>query len=226
MSCDAWQELMQQRLDGTPVESPELIDHLRSCSGCRELESAVRRLEAGLHLLSSPVPSPELAARIADRVLLDRRRRHGRARRRWYVSLAIAAGLLLALAFRLDWRRGSDRPDADRNAPVAHKESPAVAPTDTLTLRESAAEASAAVASLTSHTAGETMESTRRLVPRVSGASLPQVNLESIEPPTRPLREAREGVSAGLEPVADSARRAVGLFLRELPPIDEGQKGL
>jgi hypothetical protein len=36
------------------------------------------------------------------------------------------------------------------------------------------------------------------------------------------LREAGEGVGDGLEPVTNSARRAVDLFLRELPPMDLG----
>ena len=82
------------------------------------------------------------------------------------------------------------------------------------------------MAALTNHTAGETVESTRWLVPKVSAPELPKVDLESIEPATGPLREAGEGVSAGLEPVTNSARRAFGLFLRELPPMDEAPKGL
>ncbi len=38
------------------------------------------------------------------------------------------------------------------------------------------------------------------------------------------LREAGQNVSSGLEPVANSARRAVNLFLRELPPVEPGKK--
>ena len=38
------------------------------------------------------------------------------------------------------------------------------------------------------------------------------------------LRETGESVTAGLEPVADSARRAVGLFFRELPPMEANPK--
>jgi hypothetical protein len=106
------------------------------------------------------------------------------------------------------------------------KERPTPSPVDAPTLRESAEELGGAVASLTSQTADETMGQTRWLVPRMSSPSLPKVDLESIEPPTRPLREAGEGVSAGLEPVTSSARRAVDLFLRELPPMETGAKGL
>jgi hypothetical protein len=79
---------------------------------------------------------------------------------------------------------------------------------------------------LTSQTADETMGETRWFVPKVPSPVLPKVDLESIESPTRPLRAASEGVSAGLEPVTSSARRAVDLFLRELPPMETEQKGL
>ena len=40
---------------------------------------------------------------------------------------------------------------------------------------------------------------------------------ETLDTPTRSLREAGQGVSAGLEPITNSARRAFDLFLREVP---------
>jgi hypothetical protein len=41
-----------------------------------------------------------------------------------------------------------------------------------------------------------------------------------LEPGTQSLREAQEGVAVGFEPVTSSARRAVNLFLREIPPLE------
>jgi hypothetical protein len=38
------------------------------------------------------------------------------------------------------------------------------------------------------------------------------------------LREVGKGLSLGLEPVADHARRALDLFLREVPPLPAGNK--
>ncbi len=222
MKCNAAHELLQQHLDGAPIESPELLEHLRQCPDCQSLATATRRLQEGLRLLMLPPPPPDLAERIADRVGLDRRRVRRRSRRRWAVSLALAAGLFVALTLRLDWRGRRDDAETDKQGPVAAQETPEATPT----LRESVAEAGEAVAALTSQTADETVGQTRWLVPKVTGPSLPQVDLESMEPPTRPLREAGEGVSRGLEPVTTSARRAVGLFLRELPPMDVGQKGV
>jgi hypothetical protein len=227
MNCHASRQLMQERLDGESVESPEWLEHLQQCPDCRTLEAASRRLLEGIRQLAAPLPPPDLASRIADRIVLDRRRARRRARRRWAVTLALAACLFIALALRLDWRGQPTDGEGRHPAPVAQntpsQEDPAGQPPS---LREAVTEASAALAALTSHTADETVESTRWLVPKVSAADLPRVDLETIEPPTGPLREAGEGVSAGLEPVTNSARRAFGLFLRELPPMDGEQKGL
>jgi hypothetical protein len=83
--------------------------------------------------------------------------------------------------------------------------------------------AGAAVASLTTRTAGETVERTKVLLPAVE-PSLGKFDLPpALDEPTRSLRGAGEGVTA-LEPVADSARRAVGLFVRDLSPVEAAPK--
>ena len=70
------------------------------------------------------------------------------------------------------------------------------------------------------------MAKTTTLIPMMVDPSLGKFDLEApLDPPARSLREAGEGVSVGLEPVADSARRVVGLFLRELPPMDAAPRG-
>jgi hypothetical protein len=228
MSCHAYRDLLNQRLDGTAPPGAGGAEHLRECPSCRALAAAARRLDEGLRLLALPAAPPELAARVVARVVADRRRTR-RRRRRWVVTVGLAAGLLLALGLRLDWRGHPASPAPEAGAPVVQGgqdpggeiKPPAEAPT----LRQSAEEAGVAVAALTRTTAGETVEKTRSLLPQVSGAALPEPELPSL-PAARPLREAGEGVSAGLEPVATSARRAVDLFLRELPPMDTGGKGL
>jgi hypothetical protein len=79
------------------------------------------------------------------------------------------------------------------------------------------------VASLTSRTADETVRQTRMLLPM--GPALPPIDLQPrLEPPTTTLREAGEGVMEGLEPMASSARRAVGLLLHDLPPMGAEEK--
>ena len=226
MSCDLAHDLLQQSLDGTPIESPEWLAHLRDCADCRALASASRRLQEGLRMLSAPQPPADLTARIVEKVLLSRRRERRRTRIRWAVGLALAAGLLIALMLRLE---GTKQPPGGTGvSPVAGSGGTGVSPVVRVdrrlagphaapTLRESAAELGEVFAALSNETADETVGQTRRWVSNVPSPSLPHVDLTAMEPPTRPWREAGEGVSEGMEPVTTSARRAVGLFLRDLP---------
>jgi hypothetical protein len=232
MNCDVAHDLLQQCLDGTPIESPEWLAHLRQCADCRSLTAAGRRLQDGLHRLTSPSSPPGLAERIAERVLLDRRRARRGARRRLAVSLALAASLILALSFRLDWRVSpsssevrpleavaKNGPDGTSVLPIHTGNRQNVGPTQlpSPTLSESAAEVGEVFTVLRNQTADETLGQTRRWVSSVPSPALPKVDLTAMGSPTRPLLEASEGVSQGLQPVTNSARRAVDLFLRELP---------
>jgi hypothetical protein len=226
MSCRACQRLLQAHLDGAgPVDAGGLEQHLRQCPGCSTLFEAARRLSDGLRLLTPPSPPGGLTDRIVAGVLAERRQRvHRRRLRTWSrVALAVAACLLVALGVRTYWARPTpagtgetargERPAPPPPRPVVPPPPPAPP------LRDSVAEAGSAVASLTSRTAGATFSETAALLPW--GASLPELGEVDpmVEPPTRPFRAAGAGVSAGLGPVAESARRAVGLFLRDLPPM-------
>jgi hypothetical protein len=92
-------------------------------------------------------------------------------------------------------------------------------------LRDSVAQAGSAMASLTSRTADETMAKTKALLPAVVDPSFSTLDSQPLTgTPARSLRDTGESVTAGLEPVADSARRAVSLFFRELPPMDAAPK--
>jgi hypothetical protein len=248
MNCRAFHDLLQQYLDGEgagpggrsegsapeglsphPNPSPQrgeglaqerLNDHLRDCPGCRALFLAARRLREGLRLLTPPAPPADLAGRIVGQVGGRRGRRAGRLLA-LAAAGALAAGLLAALAPHPGTRPQpgpAPRPaEVPASAPVARGK-PAPRPATPVRLRDSVAEAGSAVAALTSRTADETVGPTRALLPAVSPGVERLALDNSVEAPTGPLREAGEGVSEGLEPVARSARRAVGLLLRELPP--------
>jgi hypothetical protein len=217
MNCRVAHDLLQQNLDGTPTESPEWLAHLHQCAECRALTSAGRRLQDGLRLVRAPLPPPSLAERIVERVLLDRRRARRRLRRRWLIGLGLAAGLLLALTLRLNWWGSStsrETPSPEQLAKNAAIEPGKRAPT----LRESASELREVVAELSNETAEETVDQTRRWVSHVPSPLWDGFQIRpTLDPPTHPLREASEGLAEGLEPVTTSARRAVDLFLRELP---------
>jgi hypothetical protein len=91
------------------------------------------------------------------------------------------------------------------------------------------AEAGSAVVNITRRKADETVGQSWLFWPAVTPPPLddPSVLSQPLElggPPARSLREAGQSVSAGLEPVTSSARRAFDMFLRELPPVGAEDK--
>lgn len=218
LNCSASEQALMDRLDGLPItDSAALARHLARCPACRELHAAAGRLDEGLRRAPSPVPPPYLSDRIVAAVLADSSppRRWPQQTRR---ALALAASvlLLLFLAGEQQTRYRLSFPPPKDDAPVA-------------SLRDSVAEAGSAVFSLTARTADETVGQTRLLMPVVAAPPLDDpMSLGTIEPPMKSLFGASQGVSAGLEPVTNSARRAVGLFLRELPPMnpEPGRPGI
>jgi hypothetical protein len=236
MNCPDCQDWLQEYLDGLAPGPKEDLpgacdEHLRACAECRELYGAARRLDDGLHLLPPPEPPAELADRVVAEALRERRAR--RALRRVVSGcLAVAASLLLALGTY----RVSHTPQTTAYAPPPPPDPPPVGaglkPAPTETPPEEVPGPLPApmneVRSLVQDLANETMNETRQMLPGVKAPSLDELDLgPPLEPPARSLREATESVSTGLEPVTDSARRAVGLFLRDLPPMDpSGKPGL
>jgi len=215
MNCRAFRELLQRRLDGADGDPAALDGHRKECPQCAGLASAADRLAAGLHRLVPPAPPPDLTSRVVGRVLQDRRARRHR-QRRWASAgtLAVAASLLIAIALRA-WRPGGqDAAPPPAPPPVAQ------APAETATIHESVAEARSAVEALASRTAEEAVARTKGLLPDLGRSPLEQIDMSP--PLEAPLREAGQNVSAGLEPVADFSRRAVGQFLRDLSPMGVG----
>lgn len=221
MKCADIEELVQQRLDGA---SAPLVDesHLSQCAGCRELWSACGRLEAGLQQFTPPEVPPGLGDRVVFQFLLEQRQ----ARRRTVIGVTALAASMLLVAFLL-------RPWADHGKPAPVENPPPIAKVETPeppstpgSVEESVGEASAAIVALVGKTAGETVGPSRLLMPdALALASNPMTDTwsDTLVPPAEPLREAGRGVSAGLEPVASSARRAVNLFWRDLPPMNLGE---
>jgi hypothetical protein len=209
MSCRAWQELLQSHLDeGGPAD--ELERHAAGCPDCAAHWPAVQRLLAGVRLLRPPTPSAHFREQVAARLLEEAR---SLARPRWRRRVLSLSGLAAAAAAVIAVGLWAWRPSDD---PSGSGGAVAVGPAEPL--RDSMEQAGNAVAALTSRTASETVEGTTMIVPLVKQTAEPFAEVpEALGPPLGPFREATQGVSAGLAPVADSARRAVGLFLRDLP---------
>jgi hypothetical protein len=218
MNCPECQNLIQERLDGGDFLADAEVDrHLAECRECRQLQEAARRLEEGLRLLPVPFPPPGFADRMVQQVLVQRRRH--RTRRLALTVGSLAAAVLIAVLAVQNWPPAAVLPAT--TGPVVAEKPPAPPPAPPPpSLSDSFAEVSSAVAALARRTTEQTVDQTRVLwldpmptVARVEPAEpAPELAAQS-------LWEAGQGVSAGLEPVTTSARRAVDLFLRELPPM-------
>jgi hypothetical protein len=238
MNCTDCQERLQARLDGEGVPADEIAAHLATCPECRELEAAARRMQAGLRLLTPPVPPGGFAERVTAGVLADRRRRVRRRLAFVGVVTALAASVLVVLFIApgddgrtpAGWVKReyyavrehyfpwtlSDRslPQLPLSVPPPSEEAPAPS------LNDNMAEATSAVASLARRTADETVSNGQLLVPTVPlPMTEPEVLGPPLEPPAQSLREAGHGVALGLEPVTNSAVRALDLFRRDMAPM-------
>jgi predicted anti-sigma-YlaC factor YlaD len=219
MECRDFHELMQEYLDGEPRRDA-VSRHLQECPRCRAAYSGIHRLAEGLGRLTPVQPPPALADRIT-RMAVARYQSRLRWRRGILTTAALAASILLALVLIPAGRHRNDLPPA-ASVPVAAKGSaPAGA---TVSLDQSLQDARAALVSLVGRTADQAVAQGRPFIP--SAAPTPMLAgvalwPQPLGPPVRTLGQASQQVSAGLQPVAASARRAVDLWLREIPSDDE-----
>jgi hypothetical protein len=132
---------------------------------------------------------------------------------------SLAAGLLLAAFLGYSWwgpRRPLDVPNS--NIVTKKDEPPASVPNQP---RLNFQEAGSTLVALVNRTADETVGQGRVLLPQEVPA--PRLTVaDNWQPALSPqaIRDAQDGVAVGFEPVTDSARRAVNLFLRELSPTE------
>ena len=227
MNCQDYHDSLQRFLDGdSPSDEEARDEHLARCADCRSWHAAALRLAAGLRQLSSPLPPAGLTDRLVAQVLAERRQR--RIGRRRLTTMALAASLLLAsLGGYSLWFRpasgGRKPPDSWPSESGGLRPPLAQSPS----LRESVTEVGALVTSLGRRTVDQTVGQSRPLWPVMLPPGWDELNFEQpLEPPAQGLLDAGQGVAAGLEPVADSARRALDLFRREVPPLSlPGKQG-
>jgi hypothetical protein len=218
MNCTEFHDLLQRRLDGdTIAERGEIATHAAACADCRAWLAVVQRLETSLHALPRPILPIGSADKIVASVLADQRARRWQ---RYTVRTVGAMAAAVLIAVLLGQWMGKREPDGavssiSRSAQVVQatvpqREQERIGPS----LRESVT----GVAQLTIHTADETVRTflpdTRANDPKPSPLTASVTS----------LREAGNSVTTGLEPVADSAKRALNLFLREVPPSRKNDK--
>jgi hypothetical protein len=218
-------DLLHRRLDGLAADEREPLEqHLAACPHCRDWHQAAGLLEDGLEALPPLVPPPGLADRIVTRVLADRRTR---LRRRWWFLPLAAAACLLLTPLTLSFLGLLNAPESK----VANEQQRPVKVTaeTNRSLERSVADAGAAMASLTDRIAGQTRDRARLFLSATAPVEVPTAlpdrgSLQApFDPAAESLRQAGHGVSASLEPVAGSARRAVSYLVRELSPLDSGR---
>ncbi len=226
MNCEHCHDRIQQRLDGCDgVDAAEVQRHLAECARCAALYAASQRLSRGLHLLTPPRPPLDFTDRLVTAVLTDRRAQRQHARLR-VAAYALAASLLIAATTVGMVVSGWSPFGKTTSLPsIVHHQQPAPEePKPKPSVRESMTDAGSALASLTTRTADETVGQTRLLVPMMTGPSLDDLDMPPGVEPTKSYLEASQGVTVALEPVTNSAQRAVNLFRRDLPQMERAAK--
>lgn len=216
MNCNDCQVWLHQYLDGKAPEEPiGLREHRRICLECRSWHAAAQQL---LWALAEPRVEPvpaELPERIVQSLFAQRRR--DLVRRRLLTTASLAAALLLVV---IGWR--VLQPDPARPGPAAKPLAPVAG--NAVSLRDNVAESGSLIALLGRRTIDQTVEQGKPLVPAVLPPALAELNLDAtFDPPGATLREAGQSFAVGLEPVTNSARRALALFERELGPAHSSE---
>jgi hypothetical protein len=216
MNCAEYQDWVQRRLDGEAGPAETGDGHRRACPRCAGMDEALTRLERGLRLAPPLTPPDRLAENIVFQVLSEQRA----AGRRRILVYAAAVAACVALGLYLGSRNTTtpvEAPEAPKVIVEVEPEKPKV--------NERVGEAGTALASLFTRTADEAVGQGKLLLPSNPMPPMaPDVTglPPALEPPAQSLKDAGQTVSSGLEPVTSSARRAVTLFFRDMPPVTQG----
>jgi hypothetical protein len=222
--CRQVQDALQRFLDGGECAlSPELQAHRSVCPSCLSEYHAAILLRPAVGRLASPSPSPAWTNATVTAVMAASAPRVQQRRLAWRIAAwaAVAAALLLGLA---NWRPWSEstivREGTIARAPVDNSASPVY-------VDKGLSEARSLMAELTRRTADGAVQPTRNLLPTEAPPSplaVRETLPHAVEPATESLADIRQGAASGLEPVANSARRAFAMFLREVPALPPERK--
>ncbi len=205
--CTAFEAVVQRVLDGELSHDRLGGRHPQTCPACRDLLKATAAFTA----FPTPVPTPSVGSnqRVLLTVLNDRRQRR---QRRLFVggaALTMAACLFISLGVYFTQAGSKPAPEIVEVAPKP----PAI---NTPRVTDQVAEAGSALTAMTRRATEQAMRPTRSLFP-VDPMAVPQIDLPAtLEPATESLAALPSAAKSGLEPITDSTRRAVNLFLRDV----------
>lgn len=217
LECQAW---LQRRLDGERLAATEALEqHWSACKVCREQHAAALRLLEGLQRLPRAKPSPGFAQALAATIVQDRKRRQQKLRRGVFLTMALAASVMLLLVASYYWIPRPDQGGLVPNPPIAKNDPPPkVDPAPPKTPEEPRKpEPRNAFASLTERWVDTTRDHAKVVLvaANLDGVDkLPMDNLPTLDPG---VREAGQEVSEGVRAVTRNTRRAFDFFARELP---------
>jgi hypothetical protein len=212
--CEPGQTALQRLLDGEPAwDTSEAAAHRGRCTDCRE-ELALARSFG--RLATDVVVPASLTERLVTKSVQAHRAR--RARSYLAVAVALAASVLVVVFATRPWGEPTPEPEPS----VAYVPPPAgpTAPDETpqgRPLGEAVSEARDALVSLTRRTANEPGERVGQLLPTPKLPDGPDAGAD-----LQPLADARTGAARSVEPITDSARRAMNFLLRAADPPDRG----
>ncbi len=223
MNCRDFDRLWNDRLDarGEPSEAEgiALESHAAECPACRALDVRYRTLRHALVAWGPPPVAPEgFADRLLGRLDFAEARPSSRATvlRAWWIPLALAASLLLAVFL------ANRRPERGGRAEPGPSPAPDVASASPRPLTDSLAEATSAGWDLARHASAPAARIGRQVFDSAT-VSLPSATFSRpvrVRPVSGVLQSVEERVNAGVRPLSGSARRAFG-FLLGTPPVDD-----
>jgi hypothetical protein len=224
MNCLECQDLLQKRLDGERIAASEGLErHLSECAACRELHAGAVCLLEGLKRIPQSRPTPGFAQDLAAAVMKDRRQRREKMRHRVFVTVALAASVLLMLLLAYQW---IPRTGPQQKQDIA-KEQPKNPPQPKLVPEVKYAgkpEPRSPLTALTERWADTTRDHAQVVLVGTnldSVEKLPVSDLPMIDPS---VREAGQEVSDGVRTVTRNARKAFDFFVRELPMPEMGDQ--
>jgi len=219
-NCVAAQAALQRLLDReADWDTPEAAAHRAGCAECRDELMLARSMS---RVVTAVVVPSELSARVLNASVAAHR---SRQRIRWAgAAFAVAASVVIAVIALRPGPGPGPAPNPTPNPNVSPDPTPVVLisprkPDDPSAvarekpLGESVSEAADAIVSLTRRTASEPKERITVLLPqpRLLGADEPDERLD-------PLADAGTGAARSVEPLKDSARRALNFFVRAADP--------
>jgi predicted anti-sigma-YlaC factor YlaD len=223
MNCLECQELLQKRLDGERLAGLESLDrHLSECAACRDLHAGAVRLLEGLKQQPQIKPGPGFAQALAAAVIRDRRRRRERTRRGVFLTVALAASVVLILLLAYQWLPRSEPHQKQANPEFAKKEPPKTAPPKESPIVKKF-EKRTALTALTERLADTTRDHAQVVLVGTNLDAVEKLPMNELPVLDPSVREAGQEVSDGVRTVTRNARRAFDFFARELPMPEIGE---